>query len=497
MGTANSIQWRCPMGGANRQQHFARMLVATLIAGALALMSWAPLGSAQSAYAPMADLGPVFIDFGTVNVGVRKTVPVTVKNLTTTMMTFAGGGFNTPSAEAGFSSNGGTCGGGLAAGASCAFNYSFRPPNNQGTDQIGSTSLSVISGGRSQSFPLSFIGRGTGNLVVMRPRSIDFGDWLIGETAVVPVEVTNTQDVAVSFSGGGFNTGNGFSANGGTCGGGLAAGASCQFNYSFTPGQLGPVQNATTLGATRTAPTIHQNFPIQVSGNGVGSVGIVAIAPIGIGFGPVKLGSRVTVPLRFTNLDAVTINYSGGGVSAPSMFSGAIGGGAGCTSSTATAGATCAINYHFRPLTLGDHSASTSMSFSRPGANQNQPYQLSGSAVGELAQVSPQEFDLGEVAIGTSISVPVTILNDGDLDLSGFVGGGVASPFSQTNNCSGTLAPGASCTFTYTFNAHSGSIGLREALTLVSFTNTTGIQPTYEIRMRATGVDRLFRDGFE
>jgi hypothetical protein len=477
-----------------------RCLAASLLilCGCGVVLVFASAASAQSGHAPLANLGPVFFDFGTVNIGVRKTVPITVKNLTASPMTFSGGSVDADGYNAGFNSDPGTCSGSLAAGASCTKNFSFRPRDNLGTVHVATTNVGVIAGGRQQIFSLSFVGRGTGNLVIMRPRAIDFGSWLIGATATVPVQVTNTQDVAVSFAGGGFNTFNGFSASQGTCGIAVPAFTTCQFEYSFTPGQLGPLQNSTNITVTSpTAPEAVQHFPISVSGTGINSVGIVAIRPVGIGFGDVKLGSQVTVPIQFTNLTAVGIDYAGGEFDAPGAFVGGSAIGAGCTATTAIAGGTCKFFYTFQPASLGEHSASTEMSFSRPGASQSQTYQFNGTGVGELAQVSPVEFDFGEVALGTTMTMPVTILNDGGLALTGFIGGGVAAPFSQTNNCPNTLSPQGTCTFTYQFSANPNSIGSHEAVTLISFTNFLGVQPTKEIRMRATGVDRMFRSGFE
>lgn len=487
---ATSAFWSRPSGAGAVQLRRSRWLAG------LVLSACASASGAQSGAAPLANVGPVFIDFGTINFGVRKTTPVTFRNLTTSVMTLAGGGVNAAGIQAGFSSSTGTCGSTLAAGASCHFDYSFRPVNNSGGELTGVTGIEVISAGRSQHFSLSFLGRGKGDLVVMRPRNMDFGNWLIGETAVVPVIITNLQSSAVSFAGGGFNTSNGFGASGGTCGGGLAAGASCQFNYTFTPGQNGLLQNATVIDVTTAAPALAQSFPLSFSGTGVSSVGVVTIAPITIDFGNVKIGSRVAAPISFSNIGAVPIEWGGGGVSS-NTFAGAFLGGAGCGSGTAAVGSSCTLEYSMRPNMLGQDSASTGMTFSRPGASQSETFQLSGIGIGELAQVSPVEFDFGEVAIGTTQSAAVTILNDGDLPLTGFVGGGVAFPFSQTNNCNGSLAPGATCTFNYQFSAGISSIGPQQTLTLVSFTNVSGLQPTKEIRMRATGVDRVFRNGFE
>lgn len=447
----------------------------------------------------LANIGPVFVDFGTVRMGARVTVPVTVRNLTTSTINFAGGGFNN---DSGFIGAGGTCGASLAAGGTCEFRYTFRPRNASGMEVSGSTAIQITSAGSLfQSVPLNFIGIGVESMVDITPRSIDFGDTLVGETVTVPVTVSNPTTETVLFSGGGINPGAGFTGAGGTCGGSLVAGGTCQFMYSFTPNATGGVTASTSLGVTTGSPSFGQNVPLSFRGNGVNTVGVVSVRPVGIDFGPVRLGSRLTVPFVFTNLSAVQINYSGGGFSAQGSdggaFGGQIGGGSGCTSSTAAVGATCSIIYGFLARELRTYNGSTSMGFSRPGASQGVAYAFTGRGVGTVGQVAARELDFGDVQLGTMQTTRVSVTNTTGLDLVGFVGGNLVSPFSATNNCPSALAPGATCEFTFGFNAFAGSVGFRETQTSISFTNADGVQPVYNIRITAFGYDRVFADDFE
>ncbi|WP_170113095.1 choice-of-anchor D domain-containing protein [Ahniella affigens] len=473
--------------------------VTVLGLASLAALVMAPNAHAQvSEKRPVANVGPVEIDFGQINIGDQKVVPVTVRNLTTSTMTFAGGGLP---GSVGFVGSGGTCGGSLAAGGTCNFNYSFRPRSNNGIEVSDQTSLSVTAGGSSMLVPILVRGRGVGTLVDLWPRTIDFGDTFLGQSVTVPVTVTNRRSATVNFAGGGFNVANGFTGAGGTCGGSLAAGATCNFNYIFIPGALGAINNQTSLSATLSGLSISENYSIQVSGVGVDTVGVVSVHPIAIDFGRVKLGMSALVPIKFTNTSGVQINYAGGGFSEigsdGGAFSGAIGGGVGCTSSTADVGSTCAINYRLRPYELRQFNGSTSMGFSRPGANQSQPYAFTGTAVGTLAQVSPELVDLGTVDFGTTVSVPVTVFNDGDTALTSFVGGSVASPFSSVSTCTGSLAVGASCTYTYSFTATTSSLGAQTAQTAITFTNAQGIAPVHTITLKARGTAVLLKDSFE
>lgn len=366
----------------------------------------------------------------------------------------------------------------------------------------GSTAIQVTStGSLFQLVPLNFVGIGVESMVDITPRNIDFGETLLGETVTVPVTVTNPTTETVLFAGGGVTAGTGFTGSGGTCGASLAAGGTCQFNYSFTPNALGGSTASTSLGVTTGSPAFTQIVPLSFSGTGVNTVGVVSVRPVGIDFGPVRVGSRLTVPIVFTNLAAVQINYAGGGFSPETSdggaFSGQIGGGAGCTSSTAAVGATCSILYRLLARDLRTYNGTTSMGFFRPGASQNAVYTFTGRGVGTVGQVAARELDLGEVQLGTTHATRVSVTNTTGSDFVGFVGGNLVSPFSATNNCPSALAPGATREFTFGFSASNSSVGFRETQTSLSFTNADGVQPVYTIRLTAVGYDQVFSNGFE
>ena len=471
-------------------------LPTSLLLGATAL---ALLLSTNVMAAPkLVNIGPVRIDYGSVRAGSKVTVPVVVRNLTNTTVSFAGGGFNTFNGHFGA---GGTCGGSLAANAVCEFRYTFRPGNGTGTAIENATAISVSNGVTAQSVTLNFTGVGFGSMLDVHPRSIDFGEVFIGETVTVPVRVFNPTADALSFSGGGFNLANGFSANGGTCGGALAAGASCFFNYRITPSMVGEITNQTSFTATTAAPIASQSYPLSVRGTGVNTVGLVQAAPVSMDFGMVRVGSSVVTPFLFTNISSTQINFAGGGFSAQSSdngaFSGGLGGGAGCTSSTANSGSSCAINYRFAPKEIRDHVGSTTVSFFRTGQNQAVALNMTGQGVGTAGQLSATEIDLGEILVGTQHSTRITLTNTTDSALTNFVGGNLLNPFSATDNCPASLAPGASCEYTISFSASASSIGPRQSQTAISFTNAAGLQPVFNLTVRATGFDSYFRNGFE
>ncbi|MBK8284191.1 MAG: choice-of-anchor D domain-containing protein [Ahniella sp.] len=476
------------------------VVIGMMSIGLMVQVMGTPASAQTSERRPFANLGPVDIDFGAINVGELKSVPVTVRNLTTQTLDVSGGGININ----GFSGSLGNCPVSIPAGTTCTMAYRFRPLAGDGLEVTGTTGLSLSAGSEFQSFPISLRGRGVGTLVELTPNTIDFGNTFLGQTSTVPITVTNTRDTALVFNVGLFSPAGGFVLSGGTCGGSLAPAASCQFNATYTPGQLGQVSNQTVVTASITVQgqTWTEDYPIAVRGQGVNTVGLVHLRPPSIGFGKVKLGKRASVPIRYTNTAASSVDLGGGGFSQIGSDGGAfqalgVAPGMGCSGSAVAVGATCSISYALRPHELRAFNGNTSITFFVQNVFQPEPLTFTGTGVGALAQVSPLLVDFGTVDIGTIIGVPVTVVNDGDTPLINFIGGSVSAPFSGSTNCTGTLAVGASCVYTFRFQATPTSLGAHETQTGITFTNEQGLQPVHTITLRARGTAVLFSSGFE
>lgn len=450
---------------------------------------------------PIVNVGPIDIDFGDINVGELKSVPVTVRNLTTGNVAVAGGSIT----GNGFSALGGTCTATIAAGVSCTFNYRFRPLQSSGAMVSATTTLQFTQGGNLQAAPITLRGRGVGTLVEMSPTTFDYGNTFLGQVSSVAVVVRNPRDTQVLFSGGGFNDPGSFTGGGGTCSNSLAPGATCQIVYNFVPNQLGDAEAGTSISMTLQAPeggSVTESYPIELLGTGVNTTSIAHVRPTFIGFGRAKIGRTLSALLRFTNTSPGQISFGGGGINPEWSDGGAfintgVTAQPGCSSSTATSGATCHVGYGLRPYALREFNGQSGMGYTYMGNTQSETFLLQGTGVGTLAQVSPLSVDFGAVDIGTTISVPVTVYNDSDQTLTAFQGGSVLNPFSGNTTCTGTLAAGASCVYTYSFTAHSGSIGPQMTQTAITFANPQGNQPVHTITLRATGTSIVFRNGFE
>jgi hypothetical protein len=439
---------------------------------------------AAPARADDVNVSPTFVDFGRVKIGTTATVRVTFDNLTASQLQVAGGG----GLSAPFSGNAGTCNGGIVpASSSCYFNYSFRPNTNDGALVEDETSISITGGSAPESLALRFRGRGTGNLADVAFTDVDFGDWFVGEQASVRLRIVNTHGAGLSIAGGGFNTSNGFGGFG--CGvNPIPSGGTCDLTYTFQPPATGFRENATSiLLTTSDSPVVSQYFPIHVQGMGIATVPLVGVAPVEVDFGDVTIGRRPVVPVEYTNFDAGSVSVAGGGFNDNDDAFFAVGSGSDpCTTSSVPAGETCAVDYSFRPGEERSFAASTSLGFSKTGDYQNTPLSFTGRGIGTLAQVSPVQIDFGDVDPGTNMTVPVTITNTSEAPLTSFVGGGVPAPFSLvSNDCGTSLAVGASCQFDYRFD--SANANPATAQTLLSFTNSSGIQPTFQIGLYANG----------
>ena len=123
--------------------------------------------------------------------------------------------------------------------------------------------------------------------------------------------------------------------------------------------------------------------------------------------------------------------------------------------STLAPGANCTITVRFTPSALGTRSATLAVSDDAPLSPQT--VDLNGTGVNSAPAVTltPGSLSFGSQVIGTSsASQAVTLRNTGGSSLtvsSIGLSGANANNFSQSNNCPGTLAAGASCVINVTF----------------------------------------------
>ena len=371
-------------------------------------------------------VSPTVFDFGDVAVGDtsgdQSVEIVNVSNSTQTL-SLAGGA----AGPFGGTTN---CAGSLAAGASCQITYRFQPTALG--PAIRTTTLAV----NGENHVFSFTGNGIDAFLVS-PTGLDFGPVAIGDSLTLQVDITNVSGSTQTLSLAGGAAG----PFGGTtnCAGSLAAGASCQITYNFTPTAPGEVTGSTTLAVNG------ENHVFSFTGNGytVGSApSMFRVSPTGFDFGDVAVGDTSgdqSVEIVNVSNSTQTLSLAGGAA-------GPFGGTTNCAGSLA-AGASCQITYRFQPTALGPATRTTTLAVN----GENHVFSFTGNGI-DAFLVSPTVFDFGDVAVGdTSGDQSVEIVNVSNSTQTLSLAGGAAGPFGGTTNCAGSLAAGASCQITYRF----------------------------------------------
>jgi hypothetical protein len=116
-------------------------------------------------------------------------------------------------------------------------------------------------------------------------------------------------------------------------------------------------------------------------------------------------------------------------------------------------GRSCRINVRFVPTTSGVLTGTLTITDSDPTSPQT--VTLTGTGVAPVLSLSSNTLAFGNQPVRvTSAAQSVTVSNTGNgpLTINNIgLNGGNSNQFSQSNNCPGTLAVGASCTVNVTF----------------------------------------------
>jgi len=301
------------------------------------------------------------------------------------------------------------------------------------------------------------------------PLEIDFGPVGVGSTSPqAVVTITNNSATTLNgFAGGGVASPFSASQN---CAAGVAPGGSCSYFFTFTPTAEGEFSAVSSSG------TSHGSFRINIHGTGVGAK--VVYDAHSLDMGSVYVGGSATqqaVTLRNVGM-ATLSDFAGGGVASPFSASQNCAGGV-------APGASCQYFFNFSPEAIGSYTATSSSSSN--GGPVVVSLKGSGRSIifGSGQRVSPLSLDFGPVGIGDlSPQLAVEVKNQSSFsEITGFAGGGVASPFSATQNCAGGVAALGSCNFFYRFSPTAAG----------EFTTTSSVSDSFgsfSIQLHGTGV---------
>jgi FG-GAP-like repeat/Abnormal spindle-like microcephaly-assoc'd, ASPM-SPD-2-Hydin/FG-GAP repeat len=331
-------------------------------------------------------------------------------------------------------------------GGTCSVQLRFRPANTGAY----SARLEFVDDGPGS--PQSAALTGTGVTPVgFNPTAVAFGSTVWGlQSAPRTVTVTNngTRGLSISSTAVVGADPSVFTTSNDTCRRQtIAPGASCGIAVTFRPGGLGP--RSASLQLNDDAADSPQLVPL--SGTGVSPAGLPTSATFQkrpehtvSGAKTVTLTNRGTANLA---VDSVALT----GADADDFRAGSDT----CTGATLAGGQSCSVQVRFAPLSPGFKTAGLRFTDSAPDGAQT--VALSGAAFASPAlALSPTSLKLGHVPVGTtSAAKTVTLTNIGSLQMtiwSILVEGANASDFTGlTQNCTGALGPGQSCTASVAF----------------------------------------------
>ena len=337
-----------------------------------------------------------------------------------------------------FTNTGNCIGTTLAKGATCVLNVVFTPTNP------GSFSGTIVDTFNGVKVNVGVRGAGYAKFRVT-PTSLDFGDTAISSISPAQaVTVTNVTSAPITVNVVKKSVSAAFGATQ-TCESTvLAPGGTCQFDFHFVSRTAGSVT------ATDAFTLNDESVAIKLTGNGVQAL---QITPTALDFGNVLLHTASPQQVvMITNKTGASLQMNG----PPPSGSGSFSVSQDCQSTVLPPGGACHMYFHFTPSAIGAAAATVT------GAWNGQSYSIDLAGDGnhrgapaEPFRITPRSLDFGDAPLGTSAqSQDVTITNQtaSPIVVSG-TGGCSGGVFGCAERCQGTtLAPGASCTTTYSFS---------------------------------------------
>jgi hypothetical protein len=249
---------------------------------------------------------------------------------------------------------------------------------------------------------------------------------------------------------------------------------SCAINVTFTPTASGSRSGSLTL--TDNAG----DSPQTVSLTGTAAVGAVQLSPTSLTFANQNLN---------TTSAAQTVTLSNNGPTPLSISIIATSGDFAQANNCGTsliAGGNCTISVTFTPITAGTRSGALTIT-DNAVAGSTQTVPLSGTGVGPTANLPSFSRTFSDQMLGTtSASRTVTLINAGNapLAISSITASG---DFSQTNDCSASLAASSYCTMNVTFKP--SAIGARTGTLTITDDSNNAPGSTQTVSLSGTGQD--------
>ena len=257
----------------------------------------------------------------------------------------------------------------LLPGANCTLAVTFTPQASTSPGVTTRVSAIEIASNAATSLEfISLIGESNPSILTVAPTSLNFNSVLVGSTATVNLEITNSGSSPATLTS--FSAAGDYAVAAGTCpppAATLASGATCTLQITFAPTQSGTRTGTLSIASSATSA------PLTVSLTGVGIQSHLQIAPAGLSFGSVAVATSAALPLMLANTGtapitgvalAITGDYA---ITQP------------CALATLVPGSSCPVTVTFTPIASGTRSGTLTVTSS--DASSPAPVPLTGSGL--------------------------------------------------------------------------------------------------------------------
>jgi hypothetical protein len=402
--------------------------------------------NAQLAAAPSA------VNYGSVAVGNRSTLGVTVSNTDQSSWSISRVAVSTTN----YSVSGISLPVTLAPGQSVTFSATFAPSSaGTVTDSISISAKSTTTGNKKnsrgnskQSAGLSVALSGTGTAaaapgqLAATPTSLTFSSIQVGTTTSQVQTIKNSGGTSVNITQAGVSSA-AFSVSGVTLPATLAAGQSMSFNVTFAPTASGTSSGTLTLVSDALNPSL--GVSLTGTASAPTTPGQLAASPTSMSFSTIQVGSTNTQYQTVKNSGGSSVNITAAGVSSAAFNV------TGLTLPTTLAvGQSVTFGVVFAPTASG--SSSGTLTLTSNASNSSLGIGLSGSASAPGAlSVNPGSIDFGSVIVGQSATKSGTLTASGS-SVTVSSANSTTSEFSLSGlTLPVTLSPGQSVSYNVTF----------------------------------------------
>lgn len=377
---------------------------------------------------PGISVTPSTVSYGNVADGTSATQMITVKNTGTANLVVS----SATATGTGFSVTGFTAQT-LAPNSSLTFNAVFAPTS----PGAASGSISIATNLPSPT-TVALSGTGTQPAMSVTPSSVTFGTVAdgTGSTQAVILKNTGTANLVVSsesVTGTGFSVAN-FTAQT------LTPGSSMSFNAVFAPTSAGAVTGSISVSTNLPAS------PTSIPLTGTGADPAMSITPSSVTFGSVVDGTNNSQTITVKNTGTVNLVVSSESVTGTGFSV------TGFAAQTVTPNNSMAFNAVFAPSSPGSVTGSISLSTNVPGSPTAIGLSGTGAAPTFSLGASPTTLTFASVNVGSNSSLPVTLKNNGNSNITISGISGATAPFSTSGVSAGTtLTPNQSATLNVIF----------------------------------------------